>query len=1249
MAELALGLTKTVVEGALSQIQWAIEEEEKLKEGVQQDLEFITGEFQMMQSFLKVVNKERAKKNEVVRAWVRQLRDLAFDVEDWVEFVAHLDKDKSLCSCLWRLVPSWAVPRRLAPPRHLDEAAAEMKLLKARVHDVSQRNARYNLFNSDDSGSSSGLDSSKVAVTTPSTIANILSITAFEVLRQVWRHETHRLRQVDSLTNLITSSQVEGDDLEVIWLWGADDRYASDHIHMAYHDSEIWRSFERRAWVKITRPFNLQVFLNTLVTQLLFVGSSHEATNSLTSTEFKQQVTMEQRYLVVLEDLSDLVEWNTIRMYLPDNKKGSRIVVSTQNLRHAILCMREPYLVSEVGRFSDGCPSICAFYRKVITTGQSDSYMDILIGKIKRGGVISVYGHGPRKSRVVKNSYLSIMVDQNRGELDSMRFNSLIWVPLARNGVPSRLVEFSPRLLLALSGFHHCDLEELFDAFVGHISFYDRLCEVKEEEELIERSRKFLQEYKNCLVVIDGLRSKKGWDDLVKSAILPDEANKCCVVVVTDDQTVAGHCVGGNKDLLVHVSEVQEEMPPGPNFGCRRLKLFDRIESKSHPSLAKRCKDYNLQITNKCVMGGTPRSPAVASVWGIAGSGKSALAGWSFTDSLLYAEYPEFNHYCWVDVPHPFHLAELCLGLLHEFPLKDPWRKEQAMISILQGDRDPIQECRLALHQNKWLLVLDGLRSTDEWDTINDAFCLSQPTDLESKTIVITNKKSVAMHCVNKEDKRVVSVQALEADEALNLFNEKIHNNNIDLEPSDMKHVSELSKSIMAKCGGLPKVIDVVANHYNMSYKEPYLKLKDINDNFMHILEGFHSLRGLFSWMQSYMETCKDDLKPCIFYLPVFPIGHSIRSRRLVWRWVAEGYIRDTSSHTTDKNIEMLLSELWESSMFQLQESSKPVKCQVNGFVHEYINSRPMEDNLVFALDGPCSMQSQRAGGQHLTVRDNWDRDMNVFQSIDFSRLRSLTVFGKCRPFMFDPKKIKMRYVRVLDLEDASGVTNDDLKHIVEVFPRLKFLSLRGCTKISRLPKSLGRLRQLQTLDVRHTSVATLPNAILKLQKLQNVRAGTIHSAPWDEGGIMVPYQTKRPEEIISTLVPPEDAAATPSAPEEDATTVAATPSSSASKDATTIATAPLSPQEVTTAVAAALWAQTEDRTTVAVAPSAPEEDARTGTTAPSALEEDPAIVVADSTALGRRYYSSCSSSIYTTSGRHKINGPGCSRRHYNS
>lgn len=100
MADFALGLTKTAVEGTLSRVQLAIDEENKLRVTAKQDLRYITAEFLMMQSFLKVVNKERAN-NEVVKTWVKQLRDLAFDVEDCVEFVVHLDNNSAL-TWLWR-------------------------------------------------------------------------------------------------------------------------------------------------------------------------------------------------------------------------------------------------------------------------------------------------------------------------------------------------------------------------------------------------------------------------------------------------------------------------------------------------------------------------------------------------------------------------------------------------------------------------------------------------------------------------------------------------------------------------------------------------------------------------------------------------------------------------------------------------------------------------------------------------------------------------------------------------------------------------------------------------------------------------------------------------------------------------------------------------------------------------------------------------------------------------------------------
>ncbi|CAD6254808.1 unnamed protein product [Miscanthus lutarioriparius] len=314
----------------------------------------------------------------------------------------------------------------------------------------------------------------------------------------------------------------------------------------------------------------------------------------------------------------------------------------------------------------------------------------------------------------------------------------------------------------------------------------------------------------------------------------------------------------------------------------------------------------------------------------------------------------------------------------------------------------------------------------------------------------------------------------------------------------------EIIKLILAKCGGIPGVIVGIAEIIGANIRS-YMGtkfLEVLNDHFMGNLETYSkrhwvfektkpdNFRGLLSWMQSYFDACSDSLKPCIFYLSIFPRGHNIRRRRLLRRWIAECYSRDTSRGTAEENGEKLISELVDLSI--IQHKTSKVLCQVNGFFHEYIISRPLEDNLVFALERNCSLNSERAG-QHLTIRSSWDRDdMTVFTSMDLSRLRSLTVFGKWMPFFISTD---MRLLRVLDLEDASGITVDDLEQIGKVLPRLKFLSLRRCKNIWRLPESLCGLSQLQTLDVRYTFIVMLPRAIVKLKKLQYVRAGNTISS----------------------------------------------------------------------------------------------------------------------------------------------------------
>lgn len=148
-------------------------------------------------------------------------------------------------------------------------------------------------------------------------------------------------------------------------------------------------------------------------------------------------------------------------------------------------------------------------------------------------------------------------------------------------------------------------------------------------------------------------------------------------------------------------------------------------------------------------------------VWGIAGVGKSTIV------RCMYSNYEYIKMKGWVDVPHPFNLTDLCRRLLLDLYSDDVDTKETAAIGMLEG-QDPIEGCCKILRQNKCLLVIDGLRSTHDWDLLK-ATLLSQP--ISGMIIVITCEESIATHCAHAKQ-YILNVNGLEADVALDLFKE---------------------------------------------------------------------------------------------------------------------------------------------------------------------------------------------------------------------------------------------------------------------------------------------------------------------------------------------------------------------------------------------------------------------------------------------------------------------------------------------
>uniref|UniRef100_A0ACD5T6T9 Uncharacterized protein n=1 Tax=Avena sativa TaxID=4498 RepID=A0ACD5T6T9_AVESA len=326
MEATALSVGKSVLSGALSYAKSALAEEVALQLGVRRDQVFITNELEIMQAFLMAAHDE-GDDNMVVKVWVKQVRDVAYDVEDTLhEFAVRLEKR------------SWWHFHRTLLDRH--RVAKQMKELTVNVEDVSQRNMRYHLIK----GSSSKLANTSGQSGTGTMMSGI--------------EEARRLEDTAKFDLIQIVSKKEA-DLRVIAVWGKGMGEVGEMpiVKRFYEDPKIHKKFVLRAWItQLMHPLNLSEFLKSVVGQFYinFLQEAEEEEKGTIGAEVLKimgmakeddlaqeftKILKERNYLIVLNGMHSIQDWDLIKTCFPDNKKGSRIIVSTEQVGVASLCV----------------------------------------------------------------------------------------------------------------------------------------------------------------------------------------------------------------------------------------------------------------------------------------------------------------------------------------------------------------------------------------------------------------------------------------------------------------------------------------------------------------------------------------------------------------------------------------------------------------------------------------------------------------------------------------------------------------------------------------------------------------------------------------------------------------------------------------------------------------------------------------------------------------------------------------------
>lgn len=371
MEATVVSVGKAVLDGALGYARSKAADELALQLGMESDVAFIADELQMMQSFLATADEEDQppQQQRVVATWVTQVRDLAYDVEDsLMDCALHSEKTKrnpAPCSP-W----CWGQGDR----RH--HISQEVKTLRAKVEDVSNRNLRYQLVKPQlqlppAAAADQQLPSAMFGINE----ANLATGAELELGGEL-------AEDGDRLRRLLSSDEAE---LRVVAMWGtAGDPGKASAIKEAYDSSMAAAKFRLRAWVGLARPFDPTEFLRGLVRQFFFSHDNHESSSPGSTTAGWADALMKMdmldggalarmfdtqvggnSYLVVIDGLSTMVEWQCIKMYFPDKKNGSRIVVSTQHVEIASLCTEKPYQVSKLKRLSYH-QTLYLFHSKII-------------------------------------------------------------------------------------------------------------------------------------------------------------------------------------------------------------------------------------------------------------------------------------------------------------------------------------------------------------------------------------------------------------------------------------------------------------------------------------------------------------------------------------------------------------------------------------------------------------------------------------------------------------------------------------------------------------------------------------------------------------------------------------------------------------------------------------------------------------------------------------------------------------------
>ncbi|KAK6251560.1 NB-ARC - like 10 [Theobroma cacao] len=311
MAEIAVSFL-------LENLTLFLQNEVELSQGIPKDVEYIKDELQSMKAVLRVADS-MGESNEELRVWVQQVREIAYDIEDILdEYKLDLVNDRrhgidaflyNVCCFTKKL----KAQHRIAP---------KLRGIRSRIDTISARRPNYDGKGTIELGPSSTttdnpwLDGRGDALLLDS--VDLVGIDGSKVQLINWLVERNSGRKVISVVGMGGSGK-------------------TTLVKQVYDNANVKKHFDVHVWVTISRPFKIEELLRNMVRQLFDAIRKPvpKRVNDMNSVHDLKRVVKDflqrRRYLIVLDDVWHMNEWDVVNYALANNDRGSRVLLTTRN------------------------------------------------------------------------------------------------------------------------------------------------------------------------------------------------------------------------------------------------------------------------------------------------------------------------------------------------------------------------------------------------------------------------------------------------------------------------------------------------------------------------------------------------------------------------------------------------------------------------------------------------------------------------------------------------------------------------------------------------------------------------------------------------------------------------------------------------------------------------------------------------------------------------------------------------------